>query len=224
MSGLKLNYSVVAAGLLLVLLFGCSVQNVRQLDRYKDLAAKGDDAAIVAEPVSCSAAEPGCDQLHLIHGMSCYREAKRGVDTIGNFECAIADLGTGLEQSKVQGQTAADGKPYAEAELESIRGRIDESSNWAEASSYVTLLQQRADQFRATYPDAQAGFYYGATARLLSANQVTASQPLGTGACNLLLESQQLLEQSRKLTGALSANIDMTLRQVLRLIRQECTA
>jgi hypothetical protein len=103
---------MVIRALLILLSTGCAVQEVRQFDRFKPLASKGDHAAIVKETVDCTAADPGCDQLHLIRGMACYHEAKAGVNPKPRYQCAIDELKRGIELAQQDGEPAADNEPY----------------------------------------------------------------------------------------------------------------
>jgi hypothetical protein len=209
--------------LLAALGVGCAIQDVKQLDRFKTLASEGNDGAIVAETVDCAANDPGCDQLHLIRGMACYREAKQGVAPKPRYQCAIDELKTGIELTGRGDTAATESKVYMQALLESIRERQDLASNWEEGKPYTALLSSQAAAFRRLYPQAPDGYYYGATALFAEADRRLAQDDSVTKACELLAEAEALIETGSRHPGELAANLEQTGREIARTQSLECS-
>jgi hypothetical protein len=218
-----LRRHLLIGGLLALLVAACAIQDIRQLDRFKKLADAGHDAAIVEETVTCEADDMGCDQLRLIRGMACYREAKNGVMPKLRYQCAIDELTLGLRLALQGDVNQADTRPYREALLESLRERHDLAANFAEATPYMALLRQQSDAFRHTFPKALAGYYYGATALLAEATQRLVQDSSRRQACQLLSAADALIATGRPHAGALTENFEQTGKAIRRTHRQECT-
>lgn len=116
----------VAVLLCALLLAGCaSVQQTRQLDDFKALAAKGDYATIAARDVSCDATDPACAQAQLLKGDACYRLAKAG--DASRYACAADALGAGLVAPGLD-QPAATRAAYTSNRCEALRQARDRVS------------------------------------------------------------------------------------------------
>ncbi len=207
---------------LLALLVACSVAQVRQLERYKGWASQGDDAAIVGHPTDCRADTPGCDQLRLIRGMACYRQARKGTDPVANYGCAIGELEQGLSMARDSGAVPQNLLPYEQALLESLRERRDLASSWDESLDYNRRLRSRAAEFRERHPDRPEGDYYGASALLLEATRQGIESASRDSACTLLTQARELLDRAMANPGELGANLEQMARQVRRTIEQGC--
>jgi hypothetical protein len=155
--------------------------------------------------------------------MACYREAKNGVMPKLRYQCAIDELTAGIRLASQGEASQVDTRPYREALLESIRERHDLAVNFAEATPYTALLRQHADVFRQTFPEAPAGYYYGATALLAEATQRLVQDSSRRQACRLLSEAETLIATGRPYAGTLAENFEQTGQAVRRTQRQECT-
>lgn len=208
--------------LLSALLVACSLSQVRQLDQYKDWASQGDDAAIVGHPTDCRAETPGCEQLRLIRGMACYRQAHQGLDPLDHYRCAIEELTQGLSLARSAGTEPQGLLPYEKALLEALRERRDLAASWDESFDYNRRLQHHAAEFRDRYPDQPEGYYYGASALLLEASRQSLEAGTGDSVCALLSRARQLLDRGMVNPGALGSHLEQTAREVERTIAKGC--
>lgn len=214
---------MLVSAAVIAFLAGCSATAVKQLDDFKELADKKQYSAIAREDVDCIAQDPGCDQLHLIHGMACYRLAKESAKPSGkDYECAISDLRRGLDLSADK-KASDELKPYSQALLESIRERQDMSSSWDESAPYTRLLKTESALFRNSYPGAPDGYYYGATAALAEANRLLVQNTAPDTACELLNQAKQLVVRGAQNPGEYIANFEQTGRQINRSLQIDCS-
>ncbi len=213
------HHTGFVAALCVMLAAGCGT--VEQLDRFKDLDASGNQAAIAAEKVACTAGDSGCDQLHLIHGMACYHQGRAGVDAAARYECAIGDLQRGLQLSAGRLDDGA-AKPYRQALLGAIRGRQDESQNDRESQPYTDALETASADFRDRYPDAQDGYFFGAVAHQAHANRLIFGQDDSVSGCAQLQQATDLLARGASLPGDLGPQIKARAREVVALHSREC--
>ena len=209
---------------LLSLFVGCAVQDIRQLDEFKELADKEQYDEIVKQKVDCTDQDKGCDQLRLIHGMACYQLAKQDTNPKANYQCSIDDLRRGLDISTEAGKSKTELKPYSKALLESIRERQDLSVNWSESAPYTELLRTQSERVREIYPNAPDGYYYGATAAFAEANKLIVQNTARTTACDLLSQAKNLVEQGSQNPGEYAANFEQTGRQINRTLQRDCSS
>lgn len=138
------------AGLMLsaILLFSCTT--LRQLDDFKELAAKGEYGKIAQTHVDCDAETEGCNQTHLIKGDACYRLAKAKTSPTENYLCAATELEQGIQQTKDwKGWEPVLGNPeqYYENFCESLRLVRDSQTTNDAALPYNRKLADCARDF-----------------------------------------------------------------------------
>jgi len=145
---------------------GCCVWNVRQLDKAKDAAGAGNYAAIAEIKVDCDASCDGCNQLHLIKGDACYRLAKQGNDSLKHYTCAVAELSAGIDMTRQwQMESFNLNRPQTYENLsESQRNRRDLLKG-AEADAANENLLLTAQRFLQTEPGNACAVYYLNNAR-----------------------------------------------------------
>ncbi|PPC89547.1 MAG: hypothetical protein CTY34_11030 [Methylobacter sp.] len=134
--------------LLAALLASCT--SLRQLDDFKELAAKAEYGKIANTPVDCKAEDDGCNQSHLIKGDACYRLAKANTDPAPNYLCAATELEQGIQQTgDWKSLEPVLGKPelYYENFCESLRMVRDSQTSNAASLPYNRKLADCARNF-----------------------------------------------------------------------------
>lgn len=183
---------------LLVAAFALAACAVRDLDRLKDLNARGDLDAIAATRIDCAGPnDPVCLQAREIIANACLRlgaaalaaGSGRAAETAARFDCAVANYRAAL---------AAAPRPLAEAEaarlyagyLLALRERRDQARSAAEAAPLNAALAAEAEAARNAAPRSALGAYYGASAAFAEAS-------LGLGPrCPALARAADLLAVS----------------------------
>lgn len=148
--------------LLAVLLGGCcSFSTVRQLDKAKEQAGKGDYPSVSAMEVTCDAACEGCNQLHLVKGDACYRLAKQGRDPLKQYGCAATEFSEGIRQTNQWPlETANLNRPQTYENLcESLRNWRD-LSRGGEADAINGRLLDTAQAFLAAEAGNPCALYF----------------------------------------------------------------
>lgn len=149
----------------------------RDLDRLKDLNARGDLAAIAAARLDCAGPnDPVCVQAREIVANACLRlgtaalasGSGRAAEAAARFDCAVVNYRAAL---------AAAPRPLSEAEaarlyagyLLALRERRDQARSAGEAAPLNAALAAEAEAARRAAPRSALGAYYGASAAFADA-------------------------------------------------------
>lgn len=179
--------------LVLFLLYGCGTMG--QLDDAKKHWAKKDYDWIAKQEVTCGASDDGCNQLHLIKGDACYQLAKSGKDAKTNYECAMTQLGTGVEQTgdwKIDDLNLNRAQTY-ENLCESIRNLQDLSAG-AAAEELTKKLVVASQGFLSAEPGNLAGIYFLNSARYTLLRRCLINPERCPGLCENLNAIQNEIE------------------------------
>jgi hypothetical protein len=88
-------------GLLLVLAVGlsgcCAFNTYKPLGKAKELADGQAYAELAAMEVDCNPSCEGCNQLYLLKGDACYRQAKADIEPERHYACAVSALKKGIQ-------------------------------------------------------------------------------------------------------------------------------
>lgn len=223
MSGARLRACLA----LLALLAACA--GVKQaidpqtakLERFKQLSAAHDDAAIASEEVRCQSADRACRQLHLLKGDACFALGRRGDAPRERYECAILELGTALDPAPADETRQRAAIPFAEKLMEALRLRRDLSASHAESTAYTAGLVDRARAFRAAYPEHPAGYYYEASGLFGRALELLAIGGASQATCADLETIRKLLSGPPG-PGRYAASIERITRDALSTQQAEC--
>lgn len=193
-----------------------------QLERFKQLGGIRQYAAIAAQEVRCDPADEACRQLHLIKGDACFELARRGDEPLTRYDCAIEELGTGLEPTVHAKAPPPSAIPFTEKLMEALRVRRDLSASKAESERFTTPLLSRARGFRAAYPEHPAGYYYEASGlygRLLERLVTRGPEDADCAEMEAILE---LLQTGGPEHGRYAANFAHMTRDVQATREAEC--
>lgn len=156
-------------GLLVVLLAaallsgGCCYMNtLRPLQKAKDLAGKQDYTALANVEAKCDDTCEGCNQLHLLKGDACYRQAKNNQAPLQQYSCAANELSEGIKQTKDWSNTNRT-QTYLNL-CESLRNWRDLTSG-SQADGINDRLLNTAGQFLSVEPGNACGVYFQANSR-----------------------------------------------------------
>jgi hypothetical protein len=186
---------------IIVLNSGCA-PTIRELADFKRAAEAGDFTTIAAREVTCTPADRGCDQVHLIKGDACFRLAAGG--DAGRWDCAIRHLALGIDMTKGTATSMGSTQPFSENLLEALRQRRDMARSHTEAVPFTAQLETRAQAFHQAFPTAPAGYYYLASARLTRALDPNTTPE---AACRTLNDAQSLLASAPAERGRYAASL-----------------
>lgn len=218
----------VALAALAALFAGCGVikhavdPKTAQLERFKELGAARQHAAIAGQEVRCTDADKTCRQLHLIKGDACFELARRGDAPTKRYECAIVELASGFDGRLGRETALGSSRLLAEKLLEALRARRDLSASAAESAPYARRLVENARIFRTVYPDQPAGYYYEAGGRYGQLLDRLAAGTEPEAMCAELAAILVLLQDGAPPAGRYSANFERISRDVQGTVQAEC--
>lgn len=139
----------------------CSFSTTKSLGKAKDLAGKGDYAAVTGLAIDCDASCEGCNQLHLLKGDACYRLAKNGQEPLKHYPCAVAELAEGIRLTKQWQMEAFNlNRPQTYTNLcESLRNWRDLSKG-SEADAIDEQLLKTSREYLSAEPGNPCAIYF----------------------------------------------------------------
>lgn len=174
----RVRYGAAAA--LLLLIAGCAAGTLRELDRMKELAAAGDDAAVAAVTVGCTGG-PGCAQAHAIKADACLALAREAaVDARGRHAaCARAGYGRALAALADDGDPRVDAARLRRQRLEAVRLERDVAAP-DRGLALNRRLAEAAGELVAAGGDPAVAAFYTANARAFAVAFGDADAPCAT--------------------------------------------
>ncbi len=159
--------SLASAAFSSLLLSGCVLSSVTQLERMKQNGVKGDLQSNSRESLACEPTATECYQLHLLKGDACYTLSTHATDIAARRDldtCAANDLRAGATLAPTEQTPVGAMREYRLKQLEALRDLIDTRRQGD--PSGADALTAAAEEFRKHYPHDSAGPFYLASARL----------------------------------------------------------
>lgn len=193
------------AGFVVFALFwaGCG-----QLREMKNCHEQGEYKKLATMEVSCTPADDGCNQMHLLKGDACYRlgvkaemgdEAEPDSTIRRHFQCADTHLGTGIRQTEAKRAAqwkiaGGDRAQWYQNRAESLR-QLRDLSKGDTARAVKERLLTFGQTYREAFPDAAAPYFYVAKARY-SLLQPKLIDPDESAVCEELSAIRNVLEKA----------------------------